>query len=421
MIQSTQPTAARPVKWCCAAAAFLITLLLTAGCSRPHVSPAATGDTGNTGAAPAEVITTLGDAQPTSVAISPAGRLFLSFFAPVYTQSDRDDGLAPPLPAIAEHTAEGEIKTLIEPAWPRWDGKRDHTTLRRFVRITALRIDRDNQLWALDAGSPRPGQSIVPGGAKLVVIDLDDNTVAAVHYLDEKHDLPKGADLTDLALDADGRHVYLADAGAEAIHTLNTETGELHVALAAVDALRPEPNTTPIVGGRPWQDLWGRTPQQGVTSLAATPDGQWLYFQALTARTLYRVPLAELRNPQTPVHEREESVEQAGSFGSAVTALRSDHAGQIFATAIEKDAVMVRRLDGRCETAVADAKLVWPESLSLDPHFHMVIATSARHLRRPYRFADREDAKARVLGAPVDVTPIAEDAAVWVERDADRE
>jgi len=390
-----------------------LVVLAAAGCSQRHVSPVA--ERRPAGTSPAHTLATLGDATPTSVAISPAGRLFLDFFAPVYTQSQKDDGVAPPLPALCELTDGGELEPIIEPTWQRWDGQRDHTVLRRFVRITSLLIDGKNRLWALDAGNPRPGRAIVPGGAKLVVIDLDDNTVAAVHYLDEKHDLPEGADLTDLAVDPSGRYVYLADAGSESIHTLNTQTDELHVALAAVAPLMPEPDTTPVVGGQPWRDLWGRTPRQGVTSLAATPDGRWLYFHALTARTLYRVPTAMLRDPHTPVRQREESIEPAGTFGSAVTALRCDHAGQVFATAIEKDAIMVRRLDGRCEPAVADAKLVWPESLSLDPHFHMVIATSARHLRSPYRYPDREDADAGVFEAPVDVTPIAEEASVWVE------
>jgi len=396
--------------------AITLSLLILSACAHPHVSPVTEQPVN---ASPATPLAALGDARPTSVAISPAGRVFVSLFAPVYTESDRIDDLTPPPPALAEVVG-NQLRPVMSETWGRWDGKRDHTTLRRFVRVTSLAIDQQHRLWVLDAGNARPGKAIVPGGAKLVVIDLDDRSVAAVHYLDEKHDLPEGADLTDLAIDADGTRVFLADAGTDAIHTLHTETGVLHVALAGMDVLRAEPNTTPIVGGQAWQDMWGRTPRQGVTSIAATRDGQWVYFHALTARTLYRVPTDVLRDPQTPVHTREQAVEAAGTFGSAVTALRTDHAGQVFATAIEKDAVMVRRLDGRCETAVADARLVWPESLSLDPHFHMVIATSARHLRQPYQFAAHPEAAARVMTAPVDVIPIAEEASVWVEYDSEK-
>ena len=50
--------------------------------------------------------------------------------------------------------------------------------------VNALRIGPDGQLWIVDKGAPGPGKDVLPGGAKVVVVDLETNKVNKVIPLD---------------------------------------------------------------------------------------------------------------------------------------------------------------------------------------------------------------------------------------------
>ena len=109
-------------------------------------------------------------AQPTGVAVSSTGRVFVNF--PYW---DKRPGVS-----VAELDADGILNPFPSRSWNRWDGKSATSALRSFVSAQALYVDSDDFLWALDSGSPRQESGVVVAGPKLFKIDLHDNSIAQV-------------------------------------------------------------------------------------------------------------------------------------------------------------------------------------------------------------------------------------------------
>jgi hypothetical protein len=73
----------------------------------------------------------------------------------------------------------GRAVPYPDAAWNSWTpGEDGHD---RFVGVNAIRIGPDGALWVVDRGGPGIGQPVVPGGAKLVRIDIGSDRVAYVY------------------------------------------------------------------------------------------------------------------------------------------------------------------------------------------------------------------------------------------------
>ena len=71
------------------------------------------------------------------------------------------------------------------------------------------------------SGSPRIGGAQVPGGARLIAVDPDDDRVKRVYHLDEA--VPPGSYVDDVRFN--GRVAYLSDAGAAGLIVLDLDSG----------------------------------------------------------------------------------------------------------------------------------------------------------------------------------------------------
>ena len=60
--------------------------------------------------------------------------------------------------------------------------------------------------------------------------------------------------------------------------------------------------------------------------------------------------------------------------------MEADAAGNVYFTALEQDALVVRRPDGRLETLATDPRLSWPDSLAWGADGALFVATSQIHL-----------------------------------------
>ena len=67
----------------------------------------------------------------------------------------------------------------------RWNGwKPGDDAAQGFVRVNALRVGPRGSLWIVDVGAPGLGKAPVPGGPKLIKIDLASDRVARVYSLE---------------------------------------------------------------------------------------------------------------------------------------------------------------------------------------------------------------------------------------------
>lgn len=119
---------------------------------------------------------------------------------------------------------DGSVKPFPDEFWNRWDLKPE-TADKQFVCVQSVVADDVDALSVVDAAAPLLA-SVVPGGAKLVKIDLKTNQVSRV--------FPFGPDIAkansymnDVRVDNKTNTAYLTDSGAGGIVVLDLNSGSL--------------------------------------------------------------------------------------------------------------------------------------------------------------------------------------------------
>ncbi len=113
--------------------------------------------------------------QPTGVAISKAGRIFINF--PRWVDV--------PSPSVGEVADNGSLIPFPNEEMNTWDGNSGQSAQNHFVCVHTVYVDRDDNLWILDPASPSH-HGVVPGGAKLVKVNLTTNTVDRIYWFDSE-------------------------------------------------------------------------------------------------------------------------------------------------------------------------------------------------------------------------------------------
>ncbi len=124
-------------------------------------------------------------------------------------------------PALALIGEQGDPQPYPDAQWNSWQP--GAATAGAFVNINAIHLDRKGSLWVVDTGSPDFGGDPLPGGAKLVKIDLATNRVTRVYPLGPDIAKP-GSYVDDIRFKGDIG--YLTDAGRPGLIVFNALTGE---------------------------------------------------------------------------------------------------------------------------------------------------------------------------------------------------
>jgi sugar lactone lactonase YvrE len=119
-------------------------------------------------------------------------------------------------------------------------------------------------------------------------------------------------------------------------------------------------------------------PQVHADGLALSPDGETLFYQALTARTLYRVPTAALRDPETTADELASQVEAVAESGIN-DGLVYGEPGAVYLSSLELDAVRRWEPGHGVRTVVRDPRIRWPDSFAWGPNGWLYFTTSQIH------------------------------------------
>lgn len=312
--------------------------------------------------------------QLTGVAVSREGRVFVNF--PRWS----DDVPV----SVAEVMVDGTFRPYPDATWNQWQpGKnpREH-----FVCVQSVYVDGQNRLWILDPGNPKFA-GVVHQAPKLLQIDLTTNTLTRMYPFDASI-ASNDSYLNDIRIDTDAKLAFMTDSGDGAIVVLNLETGE------AQRLLDDHPSTEAqdisiTINGQPWLRN-GSTPQIHSDGIALDTAGGWLYYQALTGRTLFRVPTLALTDPSITPTQRAAAVEAFAEVGPS-DGLLFGQQGEVFLSSLEENAVRALYPDKTIRTIAQSPMIAWPDSFAQDPGGRLYVTSSQIH------FGDAPPAPYRVL------------------------
>jgi sugar lactone lactonase YvrE len=180
--------------------------------------------------------------------------------------------------------------------------------------------------------------------------------------------------LNDVRFSPDGRTAFITDSGTRgAIIVVDLESGEAFRALDGHPSTQIDPSVTVQVDGKALRRPDGRQPAFASDGIAISRDGQTLYWQALTGKTLYSIATSYL-DKQVPDIEREQAVKIEGTTHVA-DGLWMHSNGTLYLTSPGKNAIT--RWDGReAMDVVSDRRLRWPDTMSEGPDGSLYVTAS---------------------------------------------
>jgi sugar lactone lactonase YvrE len=299
--------------------------------------------------------------QWTGVAVAPDGRLFVNY--PRWS----DD-----VPISVAELIDGEPVPYPSEAWNRWQPGGDPET--HFVCVQSVTVDDQGFLWILDPANPG-FQGVVPGGPKLLKVDLAADEIVGTWRFDETV-VPQNGYLNDLRVDTGRGVVYLSESGAGALVVLDTTIGRSRRLLADHPSTKAEPVDL-VIGKTPWK-RGGETPQVHADGIALSPDRTWIYYQALTGRTMYRVPTERLRDESLSAAGLAASVERVAESGVS-DGIAFGRDGNLYLSSLEEDAINRLTPAHVRERVVHDVRLAWPDSFAVAEDGWLYVTTAQIH------------------------------------------
>src|ERR1700710_2410089 len=271
------------------------------------------------------------DQQVTGVAVSKDGRIFVNF-----PRWEKDVPIS-----VAELMKDGSLRPHPDAGWNTWSNLKPLSLGDHFICVQSVTVDPQGFLWVIDPAAPG-NEFIKPGGVKLVKIDLSTDKVVKVIPFDENL-APQGSYMNDVRVSPDGKHAYLTDSGQKgALIVVDVETGTGRRVLDGDPRTQPEPGVVPHVDGHELRRPDHRIPAFAADGIALDTAGEYLYWQGLVGRTLYRVPTSALTTASDDVSK---AVEEVGTTNVA-DGLWMDKQDCLFITDPAENAVRMRKPDG---------------------------------------------------------------------------
>lgn len=306
--------------------------------------------------------------QVTGVTVSAKGRVFVNF--PFWS----DDHTI----SVAEVVL-GKPKPFPDDAWNEKDG----SPAQRWVCVQSVVVDDQDALWVLDPASPKT-EAVVKGGPKLVKIDLATNKVTQRISFDEEV-APERSYLNDVRLDTKTGHAYITESGTGAIIVVDLKSGNARRLLASDPSTKLEPQEGIVVDDMKIIDpKTGNAPAFQADGIALDNENGWLYYHALTGKTMYRIKTEYLQDESLSPEQLGAKVENLGATPKPDGMLEGNN-GIVFLTAIEEDAIA--RFDPQSRSTsivIQDKRLQWPDTMAWGPDGKLYVTTSQIHRMAKY-------------------------------------
>jgi sugar lactone lactonase YvrE len=304
------------------------------------------------------------DHQVTGITVAGDDRIFLCF--PYWSD--------PHTVSVAKLDANNALTPYPDENWNQQGGApADH-----FICVQSVVADDQNNLWVLDPASIKM-QKVTPNGAKLVKIDLSSNAVVDKIVFPESI-VPSKSYLNDVRFDTQNGYAFLTDSGIGGLVVVDLRNKHARRVLADHPSTKAEPSVLLKIEGTPLiNEKTGKPLQVNSDGIEIDKTNGYLYYQALTGRTLYRVKLADVEDANLTDGELGRRAETVATVPASDGLAFRDNA--IYFTAIEQDAILRLNLESRAlSVVVKDARLKWPDTLSFGPDGSLYVTTSQIHL-----------------------------------------
>lgn len=297
------------------------------------------------------------------VATTPGGRMFL----PIQPEKPGEG------PEVVE-VRDGRATPYPDAAWNNWKPNNDGHGV--FVGVNALRVGPDGNLWIVDKGSTGVDEPHVPGGQKVVRIDLKTDKVVRTYEL---------ADATTPTTFIDdirfnGRYAYLTDAGKPGLIVLDLESGKErrvldgHSSTVAHSKLMAE--------GRELRDPKNRPTVINADQLEVSPDGRWFYYQPCSGG-MSRIETRYLDDPSLSDAKIAKHIEHfADTPSTGGTAIAAD--GTIYLSDIDHLKILKISPSGDISTLVSDERLTWVDAMWIDDNGNLLMPAAQLNRRAAF-------------------------------------
>ncbi|AKM04560.1 major royal jelly protein [Burkholderia pyrrocinia] len=312
-------------------------------------SAGAPDDPSRTVAAQLETVRTSSQMPWNAVAVDSRSRIIVS--APIWA------GNIGPAVAVAE--PDGALIPWPSREWNSWRPGADAT--HTFVSVNALHVDADGSFWVVDTGAPLFGGAIVPGGAKVVHVDANDDKVLRIYPIPAAA-LRANSYVDDIRLN--GRRAYLTDAGAGALMVLNLDSGAVRRRFDDEHFTKARPEDLIVVNGKVLSAPDGAPLHVNADDLELSVDGRYFYFAPLSG-PMYRIETRYLDDETLADAQLAQHVVKWFDLPAVGgTAMARD--GTLYYTQLDENALMRRSPDGSVALVARDSRLRWVDAPFLD-------------------------------------------------------
>ncbi len=312
-------------------------------------------------------VTSFKEHRPTAIAVSQEGRIFTNLPYSSYSSDTHTNSVLEVLP-------DGTQIAFPDTSWNEKPNNFSKVGA-QFINVQSLTIDAKNDLWILDTASPQR-KGVIEGGARLIQIDLETNTVKQIVIIDNDI-LSEKSYLNDVRVDKTQSYAYITDSVDGGIIVISFKSLEQRRVLQNVVPLNDVQKTLVIEG----ISLKGAADFYATDGIAYDPINEIVYYQYRPFSGSAALMKVDTKVLNDFTLSRKQIKEQVTFIGNTViTDGIKFKEGSIYLTDLERNAISKYNLaTNLVTTVISSSEISWPDSIDFDTEGAVYFTTAQFH------------------------------------------